>query len=401
MKYINLFKNFNSDHLSENKKEDIDPKLMPQKSDRLGKGGSFDKGLYGNIAKEDYLKLLRSKDPKKIKKVRLIFPSKGWEKSALSLIKKLGVITGVYEDVESAKIFIASLIKKGVIVDELIIGSHGKEGTLLMTKSGKKWSFDNTFLDSFKPLVHKESKVFFTACHGADYLETIRDASFRLGVPVYGSAGIYNYVTNSSEKGFYMCYPKKLSTPETSKLKVYNVTEQGVLNIRYTKSGNSSDISGINRVTVDSRVFGVQIGPIKIESRFNNIGSDQMSKYSGYKEIHQTEIDLRKGIQKALLEINKYDLWDKKMNSLPVNPTGSSKKFINDMINTDLIKVELQAMNGTYINIKKLPQIAKHKEANNKYLLDHGYCKRYDSAPVDNWVTEIVKKLGTIGNPLI
>lgn len=384
------------DFVNEQKKLELDPKQMPQKSDRLGKGGSFEQSQYGNLAKEEYFKLLKSKPPKTWKRIRLIFPKAGWEVAALKLIKELGVITGVYKNTTSALKFVNSLVKKGVKADELIIGSHGTVGALLMTKEGKDWYFDNSFLDAFKPIIHEGTRVFFTACNGADYLETVRDASERLGVPVYASAGIYNYVTDSSEKGFYMCYPKKLTTKVSSSISQYDVKKTGELRVRYA-TDDTHGFLGTARITVDPKVFGIAVGPFESDGGVETqIGSDQPTVYSKDITIKQLEIEIDRVLEKEMYNEGKYSAWEKKMNSFP----GKDKyekltQFaaeINRLFFDGLIKVELKTEAGKFVNVKDLPPITTHKVADNKYLLDGGYCKKYNGAPT-NWVQDIISAI--------
>ena len=75
-----------------------------------------------------------------------------------------------------------------------------------MSQKGEQPDALVKILNEAKPLISTNTKVFFTACFGADFLKRLTDASKQLGgVGVYGSAGVYNYLTNQSEKGFYYC----------------------------------------------------------------------------------------------------------------------------------------------------------------------------------------------------
>lgn len=153
---------------------------------------------------------------KKPERVSLIFPGKEWETKAVNLLKKLGVVTGVFKSTEEAIQAIKALKNKGVKAKELVIGSHGDGKTLLITQkedtNAKKYAPE--LLKNAKEIINKDSKVFFTACHGADYLVNLVDSANSLGVGVYGSRGIYNYITNSSENGYYYCKPYKIPKPK-------------------------------------------------------------------------------------------------------------------------------------------------------------------------------------------
>jgi len=75
-----------------------------------------------------------------------------------------------------------------------------------MTKGGDTPESVNTILNAVRPVINSNTKIFFTACFGADFLKRLTDASRVLGGQgVYGSAGVYNYITNESQKGFYYC----------------------------------------------------------------------------------------------------------------------------------------------------------------------------------------------------
>ena len=67
-------------------------------------------------------------------KARLIFPSKGWETVAVEILESLGIVTGTYKSVGQAINFFKELKNNGVILEELMIGSHGSPGNLLVTR---------------------------------------------------------------------------------------------------------------------------------------------------------------------------------------------------------------------------------------------------------------------------
>lgn len=62
---------------------------------------------------------------KKPERVSIIFPKEGWETKAVNLLKKLGVVTGVFKSTNEAIQSLKTLKDKGVKVKELVIGSHG------------------------------------------------------------------------------------------------------------------------------------------------------------------------------------------------------------------------------------------------------------------------------------
>jgi len=154
------------------------------------------------------LEIMLSEEKEPIRRLRLTFPKEGIETFATKVLSGLNVINGSFTSSDEAVERIEQYKKKypGVILDELVIGSHGGGQELFMSQDGEQPEAITKILDEAKPLIDSNTKVFFTACYGADYLKRLTDASKQLGgVGVYGSAGIYNYITNKSEKGFYYC----------------------------------------------------------------------------------------------------------------------------------------------------------------------------------------------------
>ena len=144
---------------------------------------------------------------KKIKGLYLTFPRQGWETFGATLAKLFGVVSGVFTNSSDAIEKINKVKQKvNEPLDEFVVGSHGGGQELFMSQDGEQPEAVTKILDEAKPLIDSNTKVFFTACYGADYLKRLTEASKQLGgVGVYGSAGIYNYITNKSEKGFYYC----------------------------------------------------------------------------------------------------------------------------------------------------------------------------------------------------
>lgn len=143
---------------------------------------------------------------KKGKGLYLTFPKSGWETVGGYLMKALGIVTGVFTSVDGA---IAAVNKKRKHIEpplsELVIGSHGNGQHLLMRQGSEALPVDK-LLYNVRDLVGPSTTVFFTACYGADFLFQLCEASSVLGGhQVYGASGVYNYVTNKAQKGFYSC----------------------------------------------------------------------------------------------------------------------------------------------------------------------------------------------------
>jgi hypothetical protein len=143
----------------------------------------------------------------KIKGLYLTFPKAGWETIGAKLMKLFGVVSGVFKSSGDAINKIQNVKNKtSETLDEFVVGSHGGGQELFMSQKGEQPDALIKILNEVKPLISSNTKVFFTACFGADFLKRLTDASKQLGgVGVYGSAGVYNYLTNQSERGFYYC----------------------------------------------------------------------------------------------------------------------------------------------------------------------------------------------------
>ena len=149
-------------------------------------------------------------------KARLIFPKEGWETTAVKILEHIGVVTGTYETLDEANNFFKDLKQNGVVLEELLIGSHGMQGNLLTTQkggrkgykeywddetrewiqtdeilweTGKRYAFKTDFLEHVRPVVNSETKVYFTACKGAGKLTMLKEAADYLGCECYACMG--------------------------------------------------------------------------------------------------------------------------------------------------------------------------------------------------------------------
>ena len=380
--------------------------------------------------------------PEYVKRIRLIFPKKGTETTMLNFFKKdllgLGIITGFYTSLSSAISFVNTLIKKNVKADEFVIGSHGAGSQLLMTQSkDDNFTFDNSFLNSFKPLIHSNTKVFFTACHGADNLSMLKNAAETLGIGAYAASGKYNYITNKSEQGFYWCSPSKmpqLTNRDEVITNTYdinnNLREDYNVFFRFglpsTINSSFDEIWNVNRayITIKNGVFDKSI-PKKIvitldtpelsfglKSIFLKSNSDksyyEMKYVSGEfdrKEensaklfvITQKIVDIGNVVYNGisnLIEKNEI-IGDTKKNNVILRKQkklyglglGSNatwfKKLIKEKIESNEILIHVM-INGKLTNIKSLPiiKIPNQKKITNKFLIDNAFCKKVPKAPI-------------------
>lgn len=142
----------------------------------------------------------------KTKSLYLTFPKKGWETIGAYLMKVLGIVTGVFTSSEDAVNVVRKKKKRmDLPLKEVVIGSHGDGQNLLMSQGSKGLPVDG-LLSELKGVVGPDTTIFFTACYGADFLFQLCHASAKLGGnKVHGAAGVYNYITNSADKGYYSC----------------------------------------------------------------------------------------------------------------------------------------------------------------------------------------------------
>lgn len=368
----------------------IIPQPEAPKSDYLGAGGGFERTQYGGLSKEQYIKSINRLQPSQIKKVRLIFPQAKWEEIALQLLKKLGIITGIFDNLKSAINFIKNLAKKGVKTDEFVIGSHGSIGTLLTTKSGEENTFfNNEFLDQFKSIVHPGTKVFFTACYGANYLDSLKEAAERLGVGAYGSSGIYNYITNESEKGYYWCSSKPYQLPQGETIEPFEYRNNSIFVTISTKEEDDSEVNGI--IKINNGVFDVNVKPINLIVTQERKTTSSYSLARNDFRLRELEIELRWQIYRAVSMLGKnpnsnaYDnnSWGRKEKQLNKSNQFMAQ-YIQDKFKNNEITVEIM-FNGKMTNIKSLPKVIIPGDVTNEYLLEKGLCKKVPKSPI-NWI---------------
>ena len=176
--------------------------------------------------------IVQTEDPKKIKKLRIVFANDTKIEKALSgLFVRLGLVTKTFTSIADAIRYVIELRDQGVSdLEELVIGSHGtKTGTKLVGSAAKdqtfgkdfeyqdgsrKWhNYDEALLIACKDLINSSTNVFFTACYGADQLNVLVHAANILGVTVYGAAGVsapgLNKILNKFSKKIFKCNPDR------------------------------------------------------------------------------------------------------------------------------------------------------------------------------------------------
>lgn len=328
-----------------------------------------------------YADVIEKIDYSQIKKAQLIFPSEQWEYNALELLRKFGVITGVYKSLNDAMKLINYWSTKRVKLNELVIGSHGAYGEVLITMDDTEHFFyDVSFLDKMKDIVQPDTKVFFTACHGAEFLDGLKDAAERLGAITYGSAGVYNYVLNKSEYGFYACSPQKFTLPHDRTIYPFEVNGEESTNIPGQIFNVYLRLSDLQKqgtpksapitIVIPEEVFNTKIEPLYGDIYLNddeevinlnpsNRDSDFIASYSvNISTIIQNNPTLKR------LKIN------------------LSNTIINSLLKKGKIKLFVQTAYGNEIDLSSLEQYHMSNLITNEFLIQNGFCKRISGTPI-------------------
>jgi hypothetical protein len=320
-------------------------------------------------------------DLKTYKKLRLIFPKTPIEYAIVSVVKFLGIITGAFTSLSSALKIVDTLYKKGVQVDELVIGSHGNGETLLMTSDGTKYTFNNNFLKELKKIIHPGTKVFFTACKGADQLDALKTAAEQLGVGVYGSAGVYNPAFNVSEKGFYWASPKKINISNTQKKVLpWAVFNDTLIVYFQPKSTITTQIYVTIKFINTKLTRGYKIPPITL------VVDGEYQKEKNY--IDSTWRNTVRHEYRYRIPIT--EIINKLKEQVTYLSDIDNEKIQNNLLNNVSWQKEIQTGGviikfDNIINIKDLPPIYQSIKLNNQFLLKYGYCKKIQSAPI-SWI---------------
>jgi len=175
-----------------------------------------------------------NEDLSKIKKLRLIFPGEG-EEPGVDLLQKMGLVTVFFTSLSQLYEYIDKLVENNVKVDELVIGSHGSGGNLLITQRDGEINFDYTFLTKLKPLIKShETHVLFTACYGAEELSSLKNAGEVLGTRVYGITGLsipgLNKVINLFSNKIYSCTSQEIEKTNEEVTNEFLLTNPDYLN---------------------------------------------------------------------------------------------------------------------------------------------------------------------------
>lgn len=336
----------------------------------------------------------------RIKRVALLFPKKNWgEEIGSWVLNKLGVVSGWFRSLAEALGYVKKLEEKGVITNQLVIGSHGSGGQLLITQKEGYFHYDNQFILDIKKIIDSKTTVFFTACEGADYLEVLKDAAEKLGVGAYGAAGLYNYITQSSEKGFYWCSANPI---DQNLLKRQGMNENKPLDYLV----NGKIVVRVPITVGNTSQYEKTTGTIKFKnnSLFGIPMTDINFPLNGYLYSYNQ-------LKKAYGGVSyQFDLWNKFNENFPKNRKDklsfsdlitkvqktkninlNSSQPLKQLFDSNMLSVELNLPSGK-VDIKNLKPFNTAESLSNKFLLKNKYCMKVDKPPI-NWIDEVIDRV--------
>lgn len=333
-------------------------------------------------------------------KIRLIFPQQGWEFKTLTILKSLGIVTGIFNSIESAIKNIKVLKNKKLKASEIVIGSHGDGKRIIMTQRGDEWEYQSKLIENLKDIVSPNSIVFFTACYGANYLKTLVRTASKLGVGVYSSSGVYNYVSNRADEGFYYCAAKhpfidpknrlekrdevywghfiRKISPGNVNIEVHNLTEKSKIELifdpkAFTRMGFSHKFNVPTVFNVPDEYI------LNEEEDYHNFEAKQIYVH----DFTLYWVDFIEG--NWIFETLKSYLDDgsfKKVKNI-IKPDGSNFfDVFRTLFGENLIRVLVDG-----VDIKKFEDIQGYRyyeieSYSNKELLKLGVCKKVPNAPI-------------------
>jgi hypothetical protein len=147
-------------------------------------------------------------------KLVLIFPGYGQYSIVASTIYLSGINAKVFTSINDCIKVLNDLAKQGKKYNQIYIGSHGggDRGLLYSIDEGDKSSLGSSYdgliqaLNSVK--LPGKTNIVFSACGGANSRYSLKWVADQMGENTYGSEGAYDWIANTSEKGFWMCPPK-------------------------------------------------------------------------------------------------------------------------------------------------------------------------------------------------
>ena len=152
------------------------------------------------------------------KKLVLIFPGYGQYNIVAGMIYLSKINGYVFTSINDCINLINKLSSKGKSYEQIYIGSHGggREGLLYSIDDKDNSSLLNGLVGSLaKITIPGKTKIIFSACNAADstgyFMKRIAELTNSY---VYASEGTYDWVMNSSERGFWLCPPKPIMTDE-------------------------------------------------------------------------------------------------------------------------------------------------------------------------------------------
>ena len=162
----------------------------------------------------NYLTKLNNTYSPDASKLVLIFPGYGQYTIVASAVYLSGINAQVFTSISDCVKVLTNLSKQGKKYNQIYIGSHGggDKGLLYSIDEGDKSDLGSRYGGLIEALRKVKSpgntKIVFSACGGANSRFDLKWVAEQMNEYVYGSEGAYDWIENTSEKGFWVCPPK-------------------------------------------------------------------------------------------------------------------------------------------------------------------------------------------------
>lgn len=335
---------------------------------------------------------------KRIEKVALLFPQGVWyEELGAWFLNFYGIVSGWFRSLAEALGYVNKLAEKGVVTNQLVIGSHGSGGQLLITQKEGYFYYDNKFILDIKKIIDSKTTVFFTACQGANYLELLKDAADKLGVGAYGAMGVYNYISQSSERGFYWCSAKPIDQNLLqqemfeSKPLIFNGTKMRVNVPITTKNTNDYINKTFTMKFKNNSLFGIPMTDINFKVDGDFVGYNLLKKtYGGISYSFDIYVEFTVNFNENRKDKMGFGWWKEKVKKNQKKDLSNPTVW-QELFESNLISIEINLPTGK-VNVKNLKPFKMVESISNKFLIENKYCMKVAKPPI-NWIDEVLKKI--------
>jgi hypothetical protein len=212
----------------------------------------------------------------------------------------------------------------------------------------------------------------------------LKDAAEKLGTTVYGASGVYNYITNTAQKGFYWCSAKDYESNETQNTYSPYTFDEDSAAIKEVMLPFEADDVKLN-VTVKDGTFPINV-PAFITQASNFIKWDiGSSSYDGSQKTG-TSFDIM-NIDSDIARVpGLYVAFTNKAKSkgITMDIGDFYEGYVKRKIQSGDIKVTIVA-GGRSINLMSLKPVSDPKDIDNEFLLKNKLCGKINKAPI-SWL---------------